>query len=452
MSTIVLAQQTTPAAPSVGFLRIYVDQADSVLKTIDSNGEIKAFDLISDSHIESVIAGLVNKAWLDIENVENTADLDKPISTATLAALALKQDALAFTPENVANKNQANGYAGLDATGKVPLEFLPASLMNLHGSWDASINTPHLEDHAVGVDVGDVYDCTVAGTVDFGHGPIAFQVGDWAIFGADGHWYLSPNSDMVRTVQGRMGNVVITKNDLGLENVPNVDATIAENITQDSTHKFVTDSQITNWDAKQPAGDYITELTGDVTASGAGSSVATLANSGVTAGSYVNANVTVNSKGLITEAITTQWAYLLSSAATSSSSTYAPIAGLTTASLPIGTYKFKVIGPFQSASVSVGIGLRLNQVTAVIGTVSAKWLCSQSANGTASNFQYDQLSTTTNVTSSAVQVANTNVLVAGEGVFSIKTAGTVAIELRSRTAGTVVTLQPNTYLIIEKII
>lgn len=37
-----------------------------------------------------------------------------------------KQNALGYTAENSANKGQVNGYAGLDATGKVPSAQLPS--------------------------------------------------------------------------------------------------------------------------------------------------------------------------------------------------------------------------------------------------------------------------------------------------------------------------------------
>jgi len=57
-----------------------------------------------------------------------------------------------------------------------------------------------------------------------------------------------------------------------------------------------------SFNGKQPAGSYITALTGDVTASGPGSATATLATVNSNVGSFTNASITVNGKGLITAA------------------------------------------------------------------------------------------------------------------------------------------------------
>ena len=64
---------------------------------------------------------VLGKADVGLGNVDNTSDAAKPVSTATATQLALKEDK--------ANKNVANGYAGLDATGKVPAANVPADLV-----------------------------------------------------------------------------------------------------------------------------------------------------------------------------------------------------------------------------------------------------------------------------------------------------------------------------------
>lgn len=82
----------------------------------------------------------------------------------------------------------ANGVATLDSSGKVPVSQLPASVVTYLGTWNAATNTPTLT-NGVG-DAGDMYLCNVAGTVDFGAGPISFNIGDWVLYGS-GTWQKS---------------------------------------------------------------------------------------------------------------------------------------------------------------------------------------------------------------------------------------------------------------------
>lgn len=82
----------------------------------------------------------------------------------------------------------ANGVATLDSSGKVPVSQLPASVVTYLGTWNAATNTPTLT-NGTG-DAGDMYICNVAGTVNFGAGPITFSVGDWVLYGS-GTWQKS---------------------------------------------------------------------------------------------------------------------------------------------------------------------------------------------------------------------------------------------------------------------
>lgn len=204
-------------------------------------------------------------------------------------------------------------------------------------------------------------------------------------------------------------------------------------------------------DGKQATGNYITGLTGDLTANGPGNVTATLANSGVVAGTYTS--VTVDSKGRVTNGTTTgpvsRYAYSTSAAVASTSVTYASVAALTTVSLPVGLYFFKFAGNMQSASTTVGVGVRVAPVTATITTVSAKWNFAQGTNGVSHDFEYDQTTGATNLTSASVQAANTDFSVNGFGVFRVTVAGTVAIQTRTETANTAVTLQPDAAFVLE---
>lgn len=185
-----------------------------VLESSDDAGSkpINNISILTADTIDNNYLNVLNELTINVPATADNHAMRKGEHDADIAYLQTqidnKQNALGFTPENVANKNANNGYAGLDSGGKIPSSLLPSTVMELQGSWNASTNTPTLAD-GIG-SIGDVYECTVAGTVTFGTGNTdTFRVGDWAVYGADGKWYKSRNSNEVTSVNGQTGTVVL---------------------------------------------------------------------------------------------------------------------------------------------------------------------------------------------------------------------------------------------------
>src|SRR6267142_3672429 len=143
-----------------------VDLVDGVVTTrLSPVGDIvgtTAIQTISNKTLTnaSIVApsGLT-KSDVGLSNVDNVSDVNKPISTATQLQLNLK--------ESLANKNVANGYAGLDAGGKVAASQLPSTALgsvSYQGTWNASTNTPAIPAASAG-NKGWYYVVSVAGSV-----------------------------------------------------------------------------------------------------------------------------------------------------------------------------------------------------------------------------------------------------------------------------------------------
>ena len=80
----------------------------------------------------------INGEWVNLnprtvaEQVKTDANRQF-VSAAEKADYAGKQDALGYTPEDAAKKNQPEGYAGLDANGKLEETLLPDTLVHDKG-------------------------------------------------------------------------------------------------------------------------------------------------------------------------------------------------------------------------------------------------------------------------------------------------------------------------------
>jgi uncharacterized protein (TIGR02145 family) len=143
----------------------------------------------------------LSKVDIDLSNVNNTSDLNKPISTKTQAALDLKLDA---------NKVGAkSGVASLNALGKIPTDQIPAISFSSVKVLASEAEMLALTDVVVGsvvirTDKNKNYVLAVAKPT---------VLANWIEL-------LTP-APPVQSVNGKLGNVAITKTDLELENVNN---------------------------------------------------------------------------------------------------------------------------------------------------------------------------------------------------------------------------------------
>lgn len=128
-----------------------------------------------------------------------------------------KQNALGYTPENIANKGVANGYVPLDSGVKIPAIYLPNSVMQYISTWDPSTNTPALSD-GTGTGgyvyyVNAAYSGTIPGLTD----PTMynFQLGNIIIYSSSlGKWEQTTPAAGVQYVNGQQGVVILPRGNL----------------------------------------------------------------------------------------------------------------------------------------------------------------------------------------------------------------------------------------------
>lgn len=170
------------SSPEGNSLAVFLDGNDNILKVKDIYGVMQSFDSLTNA----------------VEDVEVEADsgltvirVGDIVTLGTDGAVLQRKD----------EKGVANGYASLDADGKIPIDQLPNSVLTYEGLWDAATNDPTLVD-GTGND-GDFYIVSVGGTQDLGSGAITFEVGDWVIYNGT-TWQRNPSAtETLQTVTDR---------------------------------------------------------------------------------------------------------------------------------------------------------------------------------------------------------------------------------------------------------
>lgn len=145
----------------------------------------------------------------------------------------------------------------IPSTGKVKY------FTNTSGEWCSINESGTVKVYAEGVTPEQVQDIvgaffndstTIDVTYDDAGNAITAEVIQTAL---DHTQFLNIGSNSHAQIDSHIGNTSnphgVTKAQVGLGSVPNVDATNPSNITQDATHRFVTDTEKTTWNSKEPA-------------------------------------------------------------------------------------------------------------------------------------------------------------------------------------------------------
>lgn len=129
-----------------------------------------------------------------------------------------------------AGRGRPLGVATLDENGRVPYTQLPESAIEFKGYWDASTNTPHLQD-GTGTK-GDLYYVDIAGTQDLGSGAQEFYVGDRVLYDGSIWKNIATNTP---DVDNAVGVLAVDHGGTGQTSQLEVNKAIIAELTEDSS-------------------------------------------------------------------------------------------------------------------------------------------------------------------------------------------------------------------------
>ena len=250
---------------------------------------------ITSGAVDSVAGktGVVTLADMGLENVDNTSDMNKPVSTAQKTAIATAKSEAETDATTKANNAQANAIAASAPASHV------GSTGTSHGvatTTDAGFMAAGDKGKLDGIQSGATFNSTDAQLRDRSThtGTQAISTVDGLQIALDGKAE-SGHTHVVATtaVAGLMSNTDKTKLD-GIAAGANAYVHPANHpasiIVQDASNRFVTDAEKAAWSAKQPAGTYATG-TGTATGTNTGDQTDISGNAGTATSLYTQRSI-----------------------------------------------------------------------------------------------------------------------------------------------------------------
>jgi hypothetical protein len=203
----------------------------------------------------SVLGGVMVQSGLTVDSNGNLSANVTSVQGQT-GAVSITAASIGAVPTS--SLGVANGVATLGINGTIPMSELPPSIvggLNYQGTWNANTNVPAITTgSASSSNKGWYFKVSVAGTTAV-DGNASWNVGDWIV--SDGtDWQQIHNSELVSSVNGATGAVVVSATSLGLAtvattgsyasltNTPTIPTTTSQ-LTNNSG--FITTSSLANY-------------------------------------------------------------------------------------------------------------------------------------------------------------------------------------------------------------
>ena len=204
-------------------LKTTVKDTDQFVLSVAPTGGVGAFETnsitfetLKDSILTNITSGTVTSvattAPITGGTITSTGTIGITQATSSSDGYLSSADWTTFNAkQSTIEKGQANGYAPLNSSTKVDVQYLPDSFVGAvvyQGTWNASTNTPTLPTPAIG-NKGYYYVVSVGGT----YLGTPYGVGDWVISNGTA-WEKVDNTQSVTSVNGLTGAVVLTTSEV----------------------------------------------------------------------------------------------------------------------------------------------------------------------------------------------------------------------------------------------